>query len=215
MRNFLLQIGLKGADINHENEKKIEEEVLKNLVLKYASADDVISRLSSRIQPVILKTLIQNDELDFQNPEKALYSAKKLKILLAEKGFEVNFQPDPNDQDWLLIEVEGISHGNRITTSLDKSFFASGEYKMIHQAAKTFAGILDSESILTRDNKSIRVNDFSQVLSWLIGEAKRVTNVQRYKGLGEMNPDQLWETTMDPENRTLLQTEIWDQSQQR
>jgi len=64
---------------------------------------------------------------------------------------------------------------------------------------------------LTRDNKSIRVNDFSQVLSWLIGEAKRVTNVQRYKGLGEMNPDQLWETTMDPENRTLLQTEIWDQ----
>ena len=91
--------------------------------MKYASADDVITRLSSRIQPVILKTLIQNDELEFQNPVKARDSAKKLQTLLAEKGYEVNFQPDPNEQDWLLIEVEGISHGNRITTSLDKSFF--------------------------------------------------------------------------------------------
>ena len=76
---------------------------------------------------------------------------------------------------------------------------------------KTDQGIRGVTSLPKGTGKSIKVADFSEVLEWLMKEAKRIANVQRYKGLGEMNPEQLWDTTMDPENRLLLQTEIWDE----
>ena len=90
------------------------------------------------------------------------------------------------------------------------AFFAGGDYRMFRKIAEQLSGLIQSGAEVRRGGRSQPVDTFADAAQWLMEEAKRGRTIQRFKGLGEMNPDQLWETTVNPETRRLLQVTIED-----
>ena len=101
-------------------------------------------------------------------------------------------------------------HGNLESCVIDAEFLSSGDYRQILKISNMLQGLIGAGAIVKRNDKEQVVVTFKQALDWLLNEAKNTLNIQRYKGLGEMNPTQLWETTMDPKSRRLLRAQIED-----
>ena len=101
-------------------------------------------------------------------------------------------------------------HGTPHLTGLDSDFLASGDYAQIRSASEVLQGLIHPGATVRRGERIVTVGSFKAALDWLLAEARGAVAIQRYKGLGEMNPAQLWETTMDPRARRLLKVQIED-----
>ncbi|TXI38466.1 MAG: DNA gyrase subunit B, partial [Nitrosomonas sp.] len=145
--------------------------------------------------------------VDLSNGQAAADSATRL----AGRVKDVQIVAEYDDlHERYRLKIMRMSHGNVLTSYLDIDFLESGDYAQIQKTAQVFDGLLSQGAYIQRNERKQMISEFKHALEWLLEEAKKGLNVQRYKGLGEMNPSQLWETTMDPENRRLLRAQIED-----
>ena len=106
--------------------------------------------------------------------------------------------------------IARTEHGSTTEKHLHREFFSSSEYRRITELARTLTGLLGAGSYVKKGDASQEVSGFREALHWLPRPGTRGQTIQRYKGLGEMNPDQLWDTTINPETRRLVQVRIDD-----
>jgi DNA gyrase subunit B len=123
--------------------------------------------------------------------------------------YEVNSQYDERTESYRLLVRKQI-HGNIQVSQIDQDFVEGGNYAQLRKTGQVLQGLLGSGAYVRRGEQQQPVTEFKQALDWLLDQVKNAVSVQRYKGLGEMNPEQLWETTMDPSVRRLLKVQIDD-----
>ena len=207
---FLLQMALDDAKLTPKaGATPIEGPALEALAREYLLAEAVIDRLSNRIDSQVLHALVrQNLKLDLSTEEAANISVQTIAGHV-NAATKVVTRFDMVHERWQL-RLERIHHGNLKVGVIDEDFLLSGDYLQLRKTADLLAGLFGEGGSMARGEKSRAVSDFSQAMAWLQSEVERGISKQRYKGLGEMNPSQLWETTMDPTVRRLLKVQIDD-----
>jgi DNA gyrase subunit B len=137
------------------------------------------------------------------------WGERLLLVLGPDVGASVVLEKDPEHQIF-CPRVHYIQKGMTEQVLLNQGFFLSSEYRAIVEMGERLMGLLEDGAFIQRGEKTQELSTFGPGVEWLLGEARRGVDIQRYKGLGEMNPDQLWKTTMDPEVRRMLQVTVDD-----
>ena len=117
---------------------------------------------------------------------------------------------EDSERHLMLPQIQIMQHGIPRVYRIGRDFLLSGEYTAIVALGEKLMGLIGSGAHVTRGERKQEIADFGEAIDWLMKESRRGYNIQRYKGLGEMNPEQLWETTMDPETRRLMQVSLED-----
>jgi DNA gyrase subunit B len=128
---------------------------------------------------------------------------------LGKPRYRLSLRPAQGEQA-AALEVVREQHGLSHTWFLPQTFFSSNEFRPILAMSKQLAGMIQTDAVVRRGNASRGILSFLEGRNWLLDEAKKGRSIQRFKGLGEMNPEQLWETTVNPETRRMLQVGVED-----
>jgi len=215
---FMLQLALKDAALlPSEGAQLIEGDALADLAGQYVLADNIIARLSRYLDEEALSAFAEGVELDLSSAEAAQASADALAQALHDPadpvGVKIMVEANETGESWRLV-LHRMHHGNIRVSVFDRAFARGADYAALAKAGATFNGLLGKGAKVMRGEGDRRkekpIEDFREAIQWLRSEAERSVSKQRYKGLGEMNPDQLWETTMDPSVRRLLRVQIED-----
>ncbi|HPP47391.1 MAG TPA: DNA gyrase subunit B, partial [Accumulibacter sp.] len=212
LKQFMLTLALEGAALTpRAGAPEIAGAALEALSREYLLAEAVINRLSHLINPEVLHALVEaNLSIELADEASATASGQRLLQALGDKAaLNILARYDATRERWQL-RLEKILHGNLKVGILDEDLLVSGDYAQLRRTAETLAGLFGPGGMVARGEKTHPVDSFAETMQWLLNEVERSVSKQRYKGLGEMNPEQLWETTMDPKVRRLLKVQIED-----
>ncbi|MFL3652487.1 MAG: DNA topoisomerase (ATP-hydrolyzing) subunit B [Pseudoalteromonas sp.] len=216
--DYLTSLALNNAALyTSADASAIEGEALEQIVHDYQNTVKVIERLKRKYPNTVMERLIYQSELktdDLSDEAKVIAWTKELVDDLIERDEDATIFHAGTEHDAernLYFPVVNIrQHGVDKAHVLHYDFIASRDYQRIAVTGTNIANILGEGAYIQRGEKTKPVDNFVDALEWLITESKRGIYIQRYKGLGEMNPSQLWETTMDPSARRMLQVTIED-----
>jgi DNA gyrase subunit B len=211
LKQLLLRLALSEAEL-HTSAKApaLSREALEELAKEYLLAEAVIERVSRLIDEDVLHALLRQPvTLDLSNEQAAQGSAKAVGELVTGTGIRVEARFDDKTERYVLA-VNRMQHGIVHHCYIDADFVQSGDFAQLERTAQMLKGLLSEGAYVKRGEQQHPVKEFREAIEWLLAEVQRGVSTQRYKGLGEMNPEQLWETTMDPKTRRLLKTRIED-----
>jgi DNA gyrase subunit B len=207
---YLLGSALKDAELlTKTGGETLKDDALNNIAKQMVLTEAVIRRIARLYDESVLRAIQEVGDVDLSTEASTNAVAEKIRPILGAIGSEVIVAFDEEESAYRL-EVNKFVHGNLQSCVIDAEFVSSGDYRQINTMYKMLHGLLGLGAIIKRGEKEQNIDTFKQALDWLLAEAKHNLNVQRYKGLGEMNPEQLWETTMDPKVRRLLKVQIDD-----
>jgi DNA gyrase subunit B len=209
-QQFLLRLALDDSRIDLGGQGRVlSGPALEELARAFLLSEAIIQRLAHLIHDEVLHAIVaRNLELSVGDRSAAERSAASLAAVV-NHGMRIAPAYDQARELWTL-RIERMHHGNRKCSVIDEDFLISADYQQLRRTGVLLAGLFDQGARVTRGDKESAVGSFAEAMAWLMREVERGISKQRYKGLGEMNPEQLWETTMDPQVRRLLRVQIED-----
>jgi len=215
---YLISNAVDGAELTYSPDAPaLTGPALEKLLLDYHTALDQIGRLGQRCDNAVLRAMLeiappapeQWQQREVVDAWLSRLSSKVNAQGLGKPAYVLRVRAATAEHPAALV-IERDHHGTHNVQLLPAAFFSGMEFKPILDAAKQLDGLVQNGATIKRENSSSPVKAFRQVDEWLLEQAKKGRTVQRFKGLGEMNPDQLWETTVNPESRRLLQVSVED-----
>jgi DNA gyrase subunit B len=222
LNQYMLKIALDGAMLRaHDQAEPLAGETLGELARRYLVAQAVIERLARVYDSDAMRAILDGVVLRLDNEAEARASVARLEHWLSERAGApgaaqspaVSLRQDERTETWVIV-LERRHHGNVKISHINHDFLVSSDCRALEDCASTLAGLVGRGATVSRGEgdrqKTHPVDSFAAAIRWLVAEAERSVNRQRYKGLGEMNAEQLWETTMDSSVRRLLRVQIED-----
>ncbi len=218
LNDYLISSAVDNASLAYTPDAPpITGEALEKLLRGYQQALDQIARLAHRFDTAVLNALLEHAPLEpaLWDDTAALQgwldgATRRLAASgLGKPHYTMRLRQAEGEQP-PAIEVVKEQHGLTHTWFLPKPFFSSNEFRPLLSISQQIAGLIQPEAVVRRGNASRGVLSFVEARNWLLDEAKKGRSIQRFKGLGEMNPEQLWDTTVNPDTRRMLQVGIED-----
>ena len=216
MAQYLLNIALKGAALYRSEEDfnagvSIRGTDLEKLIEEFEQSKSVIERLCQVIDKAALLAISSGVQIDISDEQKASASALNLEKEIRDPEIKVAPQFDKEKERWRLC-ISHYIYGNTHHTFIDPEFLRSHEYATLVETAQALEGVIKAGARVVRGDVSQGVKNFGEAVRWLLDQAEAGVRKQRYKGLGEMNSEELYETTMNPQTRRLLRVRLEDAS---
>ena len=221
---YMLNLSMmQAALVPARDAEPISGDALAAIARKYVMADAVVERLSRLMDHDTLHELMDGLALNLDSADEAHASAERLQAALLKNvhqisrslapAVEVTAHADESGEKWHLRVIRHL-HGNQKVSIITQDFLKSSDYKVLSDVAQTLRGLVGEGAEVRRGEgdkvRSQPVGSFREAMRWLLADAEKGVSRQRYKGLGEMNAEQLWETTMDVNARRLLKVQIED-----
>ena len=216
MEQYLLDIALEGAAL-YRNTADFEAGIclrgtdLENMIAEFEQSKSVIERLSLVIDRAALLAIASGVEVDLSDMEKAQACALALEAEIRDPEIKVAAEIDA-EKERVRIRVSHHIYGNTHTTFIEPEFLRSNEYRILRDAAVALKGVVGEGARAVRCEASQSVKNFGEAVKWFMDQAEAGVKKQRYKGLGEMGSEELYETTMNPQTRRLLRVRLEDAS---